>query len=183
MKLQDIQPSARPPLPEANELPSKEFPAARSRVMLVGLMVTGVLAVAAVGVAIALKNDNAGLIRKGQAALTRNDWDTARSLFSEIIRKDPDNTGAFIGRAKALLMLAEHDLAIRDATEAIRLDPEAADAYEIRGHAYTGFALKTKMKASKMGLTHEPEFARRLKASGRADLDNAAYLRGNSAAK
>lgn len=56
--------------------------------------------------------------------------------FSECLKKDPKDAGAYFGRAGAANALGQHDRVIADCTELLRLDPKSVAAYYLRGCAW-----------------------------------------------
>ncbi|MFM9964113.1 MAG: tetratricopeptide repeat protein [Planctomycetaceae bacterium] len=60
----------------------------------------------------------------------------AVSHWSELIRSDPENSVAFIGRGLAHRELREYDKAITDYTEALRLDRKSVAAFLDRGSVW-----------------------------------------------
>ena len=53
-----------------------------------------------------------------------------------MLHLDPNNSVAFYDRALAYRAIQDHDRAIADLTEAIRLNPRKASAFAIRGNLY-----------------------------------------------
>jgi len=68
--------------------------------------------------------------------LLAREYDRAIADYSEAIRLDPKNAGAYSGRGEAYCFKGEYDRAIADFTEALRLKPTDAEAYRARGEAY-----------------------------------------------
>ena len=75
-----------------------------------------------------------GLARE---AAKKGDQKRALGLYDEAIARDPANSAALLARASMLSTYANANWsgAIADTTEAIRLDPKNADAYELRARA------------------------------------------------
>jgi serine/threonine protein kinase/lipoprotein NlpI len=75
-----------------------------------------------------------GLARE---AATKGDQKRALGLYDEAIARDPENTAALLAPASILsaYAIANWSGAIADTTEAIRLDPKNAQAYELRARA------------------------------------------------
>ena len=61
------------------------------------------------------------------------DYDRAITIYDETIRDNPNDTSAYLARAKAYGLRENIDRAIADLNEAIRLDPNLATAYYLRG--------------------------------------------------
>ncbi len=61
----------------------------------------------------------------------------AVSHWSEVIRSDPEDPAAFIGRGLAYREHREYDKAIADYSEALRLDPKSVAAYLNRGSVWS----------------------------------------------
>jgi tetratricopeptide (TPR) repeat protein len=74
---------------------------------------------------------------EGVAAFGNKDHDRALALFSEVIRLDPKDDGAFYNRGCVYAALQQHDKAIADYSEAIRLNPKRAGAFNNRGISHT----------------------------------------------
>ena len=70
-------------------------------------------------------------------AAKKREQKRALELYDEAIRRDPENTAALLARASILssYVLANWSGAIADATEAIKLEPKNARAYELRARA------------------------------------------------
>lgn len=67
----------------------------------------------------------------------QKEWDKAIDGYTEIIRRNPKDARAHVGRGCALEWKGQTDLAISNYNEAIRLDPGNSYTYGNRGHAYT----------------------------------------------
>ena len=63
-------------------------------------------------------------LKKGIDFCEKYDYQTAISCFTEAIRLDPKNALAYISRGNAYDYLEKYDEAIRDYTEAKKIDPE-----------------------------------------------------------
>jgi tetratricopeptide (TPR) repeat protein len=77
----------------------------------------------------------AGDLEDGLAALKAKNYDRAIARLSAVIQSDPKNAEAYLGRGVAYLFKEDHDRAIRDCDEALRLHPGAAE-----GDTYHRFA-------------------------------------------
>jgi tetratricopeptide (TPR) repeat protein len=80
-------------------------------------------------------------LRKAERALDQSDFDTAIALFDQALQLHPPPSkaaAAYYGRARAENEKFKYDDAIRDLSEAIRLDPAGtrANAYLGRGYAF-----------------------------------------------
>ena len=67
----------------------------------------------------------------------RNTWsfdntDSPISAWTDVIRMAPDMAEAYCERASAYCWKGEANMAIADCNEAIRLDPNLSDAYNVR---------------------------------------------------
>jgi tetratricopeptide (TPR) repeat protein len=76
------------------------------------------------------------LLRRGNDALRKSEYDRAIKDFDKAIRLDPNNAAAFSDRGVAWFYKKEYDKAIEDYDEAIRLYPEYALAFFNRGLAW-----------------------------------------------
>src|ERR1051326_1576208 len=79
------------------------------------------------------------LLREGYAAVERRDYDTAIARFNAGMRKHLtaiDRSYAFQNRAFSENEKGRHDDAIRDYTEAIKLNPSLSFSYNARGTLY-----------------------------------------------
>src|SRR5262249_2681684 len=56
--------------------------------------------------------------------------------LNNVIRLDPINAGAYLGRGQSFSRKGIYDRAIEDLSEAIRLDPKFREAYLARGLSY-----------------------------------------------
>jgi tetratricopeptide (TPR) repeat protein len=68
----------------------------------------------------------------GDMWLRRNSFGRALELFSQLIRLQPEDASAYVGRGLAEEAVGELDQAVADYTTAIRLRPEAGPAYFFR---------------------------------------------------
>jgi tetratricopeptide (TPR) repeat protein len=75
-------------------------------------------------------------LERANKALQKKDYETAIKLFSDIIKADPADAYAFIGRANAYEGKGENDNALADFNEAIRLRPGEAEPYMSRASYY-----------------------------------------------
>lgn len=73
----------------------------------------------------------------GEAAgkMSLGDAASAKALLDKAVAADPKNAEARAKRAKARHVLKDFSGALEDSEGAIRLDPKAADAYQVRGLA------------------------------------------------
>jgi tetratricopeptide (TPR) repeat protein len=77
----------------------------------------------------------AGLVLKGEAALSAHDAATAMKDFDQALELDPKNGQAAFNRAKMRLIMGETAGAIADFTTAAIADPKNAAAFDGRGEA------------------------------------------------
>lgn len=79
-------------------------------------------------------------LQRGISAHQNDMVDDAIEYYTEIIQMEPTDTTivsmAYYNRANAYVEKNEEDLAIKDYTKNIELDPNSADAYHNRGYAY-----------------------------------------------
>ncbi len=79
-------------------------------------------------------------LQRGISAHQNDRVDDAIEYYTEIIQMEPTDTTivsmAYYNRANAYVEKNEEDLAIRDYTKNIELDPNSANAYHDRGYAY-----------------------------------------------
>src|SRR5260370_569217 len=73
-------------------------------------------------------------LKRAQNAIDKGDYATAIALFDEVLRADPKNGSARLGRARARWAIAAFEPnklteAIRDLDEVIHLEPRNAVAY------------------------------------------------------
>lgn len=91
--------------------------------------------------------DEANSIKsKAMAAQGSGDTAEALRLFSAAIQRCPRMAILYASRASLLLQLKRPNAAIRDCDVAIRLNPDSAKAYKVRGKAYRYFGLYDKAK-------------------------------------
>jgi tetratricopeptide (TPR) repeat protein len=78
-------------------------------------------------------------IQRAEDALEQNDFGTAIALFDEALKwhwPTARAATAYYGRARAKVEKGSYDDAIRDLSEALRLNPSGVEAYWARGYAY-----------------------------------------------
>ena len=85
---------------------------------------------------------------KGRAMAAQGAGDTAEALrlFSEAIQRCPRMAILYASRASLLLALKRPNAAIRDCDVAVRLNPDSAKAYKVRGKAYRYLGMYEKAK-------------------------------------
>ena len=85
---------------------------------------------------------------KGRAMAAQGAGDTAEALrlFSEAIQRCPRMAILYASRASLLLALKRPNAAIRDCDVAVRLNPDSAKAYKVRGKAYRYLGMYDKAK-------------------------------------
>ena len=76
------------------------------------------------------------LLKKGQAFMDGGKYEEAINEFSEIIKKNPSLSRAYLDRALSYSYAGKLDLAIADFNKAIEVDPNSADAYGGRAVFY-----------------------------------------------
>ena len=102
--------------------------------------------------------------RKGDEAENpdekREYYQKAADCFTEVIKRQPDNFGAYLNRGKVHASNGENALAIDDYTDAITLKPDFADAYYNLGivHACNGENALA-ISAYTDAITLKPDFA------------------------
>lgn len=75
--------------------------------------------------------------QRGCEAMSKGDYELAIACFNAYIRDNPNDARAYHSRGAAYNAKKEHDKAIKDYSEAIRLDPKLAAAYlTSRGATY-----------------------------------------------
>ena len=52
--------------------------------------------------------------------------------FSDVLKKDPKDATAYLGRAAAELALGQHDKVIADCDQVLKLDPNSVAAFHLR---------------------------------------------------
>ena len=72
---------------------------------------------------------------------------SAIDAYNEVIRFDPKDADAYLGRAGAYARLHDMDHAMADYSEAIRLKPSNPEAYLLRGKAYESMGDKERANA------------------------------------
>eukprot|EP00854_Cymbomonas_tetramitiformis_P021104 gene21104-25340_t len=72
-------------------------------------------------------------LKLGDAALSKSEYSSAISLYSQAIAADPKAPLPYTKRAAAYLQKHENDKALRDLNEAVELDPNMISAYLSRG--------------------------------------------------
>lgn len=75
-------------------------------------------------------------LNRGDAYLTKKDFDLALLDFSKAIEMNPNNVNAFLNRGDAYLEKEDFDLALSDFSKAIELNSDNADVYIYRGNAF-----------------------------------------------
>lgn len=75
---------------------------------------------------------DAGILNAKQAMVGKQ-WKSAIGFFDSVIKADPKNVDAFMGRSLAELQLGEGDKALEDANKAVEMAPKSAVAYAQRG--------------------------------------------------
>ncbi len=72
----------------------------------------------------------------GNVQLSLTHLDTSKFHYDFILRHDSINTGAMLGMSKIYALLNNNDLADRYISSALRVDPNLAEAYFLRGIIY-----------------------------------------------
>jgi tetratricopeptide (TPR) repeat protein len=80
-------------------------------------------------------NSSVAAVTRGATHFNNREYDRAITEFTEAIRLNPNNAGAYGWRGAAYYRKSDWDRAIADHTEAIRLEPTASRYYD-RGLAY-----------------------------------------------
>ena len=85
---------------------------------------------------------------KGQAMAAQGAGNTAEALrlFSDAIQRCPRMAILYASRASLLLAMRRPNAAIRDCDVAVRLNPDSAKAYKVRGKAYRYLGMYEKAK-------------------------------------
>jgi len=86
-------------------------------------------------------------IAMGRAYLLREMYQKALIEFSEVIKKDPNNIAANIGRAESLTGLGDARKAVGPARLVTEIEPQNAEAWEALGDAYLHEQLQEHHKA------------------------------------
>jgi len=81
------------------------------------------------------KRDHAA---EGKAALEREDYDLAERCYTLAVEAKPADPAGWVGRARARNGLRRYEDAVKDATEAIRLDPQGKEGYSARSVSFLG---------------------------------------------
>ena len=119
--------------------------------------VVGLLLQLAFAVPLALAQDAVDrLDMKAHEAFDAQDYDTAIKYWSEELKLAPNNAAVRYNRASAYELKADPDDALVDCNEAIRLDPNDADAYGLRAQI---FVEKAGILPGKSGYTENVEKA------------------------
>lgn len=109
----------------------------------------------------------------------REYYQKAADCFTEVIKRQPDNSGAYHNRGIVHFSNGETDLAIDDYTQAITVRPDFANAYYTRGLAYE---IQDEFEAAiedySAAIILKPEFAEAYKHRGtvycqKAEIDEA----------
>lgn len=83
---------------------------------------------------------------KAMAAQGSGDHAEALKLFSEAIQRCPRMAILYASRASLLLVMKRPNAAIRDCDVAVKLNPDSAKAYKVRGKAYRYLGMYDKAK-------------------------------------
>ncbi|WP_455707681.1 tetratricopeptide repeat protein [Mesorhizobium sp. ORM8.1] len=75
---------------------------------------------------------------RGNAWITKRDYDRAMADYDQAVSLHPKNALVFYNRGRAWLLKGDNDRAIADCDQAIALDPKMVDAYNNRGLAWAG---------------------------------------------
>lgn len=111
-----------------------------------------------------------GFALRGATAWKRRDPARADEDFRKAISLDPDNQDAYLYRGYASLE-AQADLAISDASHAIRIKPKDAEAYHLRALAYLRKdAHEAALRDCDKALELRPTFADALQTRGAVHL-------------
>jgi tetratricopeptide (TPR) repeat protein len=119
---------------------------------------------------------------RGNAYLTRNDFDHAIEDYSEAIRRDANYASAYHGRGLARQNKGALDLALQDFDQTIKLRPDSAVAYTSRGTTYrmkgrVDRAIEDFDQAIRRDAKHVPaRFGRALAWQEKAEWDFDAYV-------
>ncbi|MFH1112468.1 MAG: tetratricopeptide repeat protein [Pseudomonadota bacterium] len=95
-----------------------------------GFLIVAVVIVAAIFVVpdLAKKKPESGMAQ-AKSAMAKQDWKGAVSLFDKVIKTNPKDIDAHVGRSAAYLNLGKLDDALADADNAVKLNPKNALAY------------------------------------------------------
>ncbi len=80
--------------------------------------------------------DAAKLLQDANALFEKNENDKALEVYERVVKMDPKNVDARLGRARTLARLRKYDEAIAGFGEALRLRPNDALALRDRGHYF-----------------------------------------------
>jgi len=94
------------------------------------------MAVSPVAAADAMLPRDTNLLRRGEAALRRQQHTTAVQLATTLIERDGQSPEAFRLRARAYEALRQFDRAVADLDRAIKLAPHDSDGYQARGQVH-----------------------------------------------
>lgn len=81
-----------------------------------------------------LPNNRALLFNKAMAQESIKDYDGAKDSFARLLSSNPIFDGAYIGRARLNIELGDTTAAINDINKAIKLNPNASNAYILRAN-------------------------------------------------
>ena len=70
---------------------------------------------------------------RGIMEAKKSNYDKAITIYSEIIRRKPGDSRVYCYRATCYLLSDDEEKAIADCMEAIRLYPQSAEAFAVRG--------------------------------------------------
>jgi len=96
----------------------------------VGFLIVAVVIIVAIFVVpdLARQKPESGLAL-AKAAMAKQDWDKAISLFGNAIKTQPGNIDAYVGRSAAYLNTGKLENALADADNAVKLNPKSALAH------------------------------------------------------
>ena len=86
---------------------------------------------------VALAQDVAELVKKGQKAMMEEDFKTALVIFSKVIELDPKNAQAYGSRGTCNSVSGKPEEALADFKKAIELNPKEATFYNDRSEEHT----------------------------------------------
>lgn len=72
-------------------------------------------------------------VAAAELAMTNKQWDQAIVLYEKVIKADPANVAALVGRSRAYLQTGNAQKALEDANAAVQKKPDSALAYGQRG--------------------------------------------------